>query len=478
MLPSPKLAGSVAVLSFIVTLGLLQILTPDARLVATPAPASTDVGSTEREGIPASCRELLAGPPPSPPDDDPIVLSNATVLTMDPEGDRAGSVSIENGRIASTSKETGSTIDLEGATVLPGFIDSHSHRIGDREMIGLTAKESIDKALEWGWTSISELFVSHERLDELCALELSGDLRVKVGAFLPLNFEDQRFGNWYDDYTPGEQFGPHVWVQGLKFFADGAPDGLGHQTDPPGPHVQGKLFWKPRGLGAAFQRANDAGWQIAIHATGDGGLDLALDAFSTLSRENIIERRHRVEHVTTARDGQITRLRRLGLIGSIQLSFFHAGAAETLIRWIGRDRVELTGRWRDLIDAGIPITGSTDAPWVIAGRSGPSIPAIAQAVTRISPRGKLPPRWMRSQRMTVEEALRSLTIDAAFAQGKEESIGSIEPGKVADLVILSADPTQVAPGALRDITVVATIVDGVVEYCAESVPADLRKVCP
>lgn len=480
-LPSFKLAGAVGILSFVFVLGVLYVRAPDAPSTL-PAAASTPSGAsvepTEREAIPPSCRELLAGPPASPPDHEPIVFTDATVLTMDPERSRAGSVSIEDGKILSTSQEAGLAIGLEGATIMPGFIDSHSHWIGDKDIVGLTARQSIDEALKWGWTSISELFVSSERLDELCDLEISGDLRVKVGAFLPLNYQDQRFGNWYDDYVPGEEFGPHVWVQGLKFFADGAPDGLGNQTDSPGPDVQGDLFWKLRGLSAAFRRANEAGWQITIHATGDGGLDLALDAFSTVGREDIVEGRHRVEHLTTVRNDQITRLRKLGLVGSVQLSFFHAGAAETLIRWVGRDRVELTGRWRDLIDAGIPITGSTDAPWAIAGRSGPSIPAIAQAVTRISPKGKLPPRWMRSQRVTVEEALRSLTIDAAFAQGREESVGSIEAGKAADLVILSADPTEVAPKALWDIVVVATIVDGTVEYCSPSVPADLQKLCP
>jgi predicted amidohydrolase YtcJ len=471
----PQLVGAVAVVSLLVALGMTVY---DRAPTETPSQSTTDVESTERESIPASCQELLAGPPPSLPDHQPMVFTNATVLTMDPEGNRARSVSIEDGRIVSTSKEAGFTIDLEGATVIPGFIDSHSHWIGDRDVVGLTAQQSIDKALSWGWTSISELFVSLERLGELCDLESSGDLRVKVGAFLPLNWQHERFGNWYDDYEPGEEFGPHVWVQGLKFFADGAPDGLGFQTDPPSPSVQGDLFWRPRRLGAAFRRANDAGWQIAIHATGDGGLDLALDAFSTVGREDIVERRHRVEHLSTVRTDQIKRLRKLGLIGSIQLSWFHAGAARTLIRWVGRDRVELTGRWRDLIEAGIPITGSSDRPWAFVGRSGPSIPAIAEAVTRISPKGKLPPRWMRSQRLTVLEALRSLTIDAAFAQGREESLGSIEPGKVADLVILSADPTRVPREALWDITVVATIVDGTVEYCAKSVPADLQKACP
>ena len=479
-----RLAGAVGVLSLIIALGItVNVGDSDARATSsgatrTPRSPSADLESTERESIPASCRKLLAGPAPSPPDHKPMALTNATVLTMDTEGNRAASVSIKNGRIVSTSMETGAPIDLDGATVLPGFIDSHSHWIGDKYFVGLTAKESIKRALSWGWTSISELFVSFERVRELCNLELRGDLRVKVGAFLPVNYQRQRFGNWYDDYEPGEEFGPHVWVQGLKFFADGAPDGLGYQTDPPSPSVQGAKFWKLHRLRTLFRRANDVGWQIAIHATGDGGLNLALNAFSTLGREAIVEGRHRVEHLSTVRADQIQRLRRLGLIGSIQLSWFHAGAAETLIRWIGRDRIELAGRWRDLVEAGIPIAGSTDRPWAIAGKPGPSIAAIAEAVTRMSPEGEAPPRWMRSQRLTVEETLRSLTIDAAFAQGREESLGSIEAGKVADLVILSADPTQVAPKALWDITVLATIADGTVEYCAKSVPADLQELCP
>jgi imidazolonepropionase-like amidohydrolase len=85
---------------------------------------------------------------------------------------------------------------------------------------------------------------------------------------------------------------------------------------------------------------------------------------------------------------------------------------------------------------------------------------------------------MLSQAMTVDEALRSLTIDAAFAQGSNDTVGSIEEGKAADLVILSTDPTEMAPEALWDIEVIATLVDGEVEYCRKSIPSGLRKLCP
>ncbi|MFN2586825.1 MAG: amidohydrolase family protein [Actinomycetota bacterium] len=122
-----------------------------------------------------------------------------------------------------------------------------------------------------------------------------------------------------------------------------------------------------------------------------------------------------MEHVSIVRDDQIARLAGLRLIASVQHSWFHAGAAKTLTRWLGRDRRALAGRWRDLIDADIQLTGGTDRPYAIVGESGDSMDAIAEAVTRVGPSGRRPPRWMRSQAMTVLEVLRSLTIDAAFA---------------------------------------------------------------
>ena len=427
-------------------------------------------------GVPASCVDLYADPPNLKGSRD-LILGSANVVTMDGEG-RADGVTVLDGVIEDVGTPTGEAIDLEGATVLPGLIDSHGHWIGDKDMAGQTATQAIEAALSTGWTSVSELFVSDERLDELCALETGGLLKVKVGAFLPLNYQDQRFGRPYESFEPGQPLGPTLFVQGVKLFADGAQDGLGFQTDPASPAVQGNLYWEPADLAEEISEAHEAGWQLAIHATGDGGLDAVLDALAPLGPEAIVESRHRIEHLTTVRDDQIEELARLGVIASVQHSWFQSDTAATLTRWLGRDRVNLTGRWRDLVEAGIPLTGSTDHPWAFAGKSGDAIDAIAWGATRVGPSGKPPPPWMAAQRLTIWEVLRSLTIDAAFAQGTEDTAGSIEIGKAGDLVILSADPTQALPAELPAIQVLATVVDGQVEYCADAVPADLLPLCP
>ena len=443
------------------------------------APVPSPSAITATRPAPEACQDLLQESSESAAADD-LTLTSANVVTMEGQK-RASQVVIRSGLIESTEDPTSSgtkAIDLGGATVLPGFIDSHSHWIGDRALVSDSASQAIDSALAQGWTSISELFVNEQRLNELCALQRDGDLRLKVGAFLPINYEFQRFGRWYESFEPGQVFGPHLFLQGIKIFANRATDGLGYQTDPPDPGVQGRLFWEPDELAAEIGHAHEAGWQIAVHATDDGGLDLVLDAFEQIEPPDIAAARHRIEHASIVRDDQVERIADLGLIASIQHSWFHSDAASDLVRWLGRDRLTFTGRWRNLIVAGIPLAGGTDRPWAIVGESGDSIDAITFGVTRRGPSGDRPPRWMAAQRLTVWEVLRSITIDAAFAQGTEEAVGSIKPGKAADLVILSADPTRVRPQDLRKIKVLATIVDGQVEYCGPSTPRDLRLLCP
>jgi predicted amidohydrolase YtcJ len=424
-----------------------------------------------------ACRPLTSptATPVTPGGD--LALANAQVVTMVGR-QRADSVTIAAGRITDVGGASEEAVDLQGAAVLPGLIDSHSHWIGDKDLAGNNAIEAIEAALSQGWTSITEMFVDDRRLNELCSLARNGDLRLKVGAFLPINYEFQRFGHVYEAFEPGQALGSRLFVQGVKAFADRAEDGLGYQSEPPDPAVQGTLFWEGDELSTELQAAHDAGWQLAVHATGDAGLDAVLAAFETLGRDEIVASRHRIEHLSMVRDGQIQRIADLGLIASVQHSWYSADAVDNLTRWLGQDRTRLSGRWRDLLEAGVPLTGGTDHPWAIVGKSGRSIEAIAQAVTRVGSDGAQPPPWMKEQRLTVWEVLRSLTTAAAFARGTDDSVGSLEVGKAGDLVVLSADPTRVPSLEIADIEVLATVVDGQVEYCGARVPPDLAPLCP
>jgi predicted amidohydrolase YtcJ len=455
--------------------GVVLVTAPEDEPPADDAP--TLVVPTPIPTVAFACRPLADATSPPQYAAGDLAVADARVVTMDGRR-RADSLTITAGRITGIGEADDDAIDLDGAAVLPGLIDSHSHWIGDKDLAGHNAVEAVDTALSHGWTSITEMFVDGRRLNELCSLARNGDLRLKVGAFLPINYEFQRFGHPYEAFEPGQSLGTRLFVQGVKVFADRAEDGLGYQSEPADPAVQGTLFWKTDELATELRAAHDAGWQIAVHATGDAGLDLVLDAFDRLGRHEIVASRHRIEHLSTVRDDQVRRLADLGLIGSVQHSWYSADAVDDLTRWLGKDRRRFSGRWRDLLDAGIPLVGSTDHPWALVGESGDSMTAIAQAVTRAGWRGQPAPAWMRRQRLTVWEVLRSLTTDAAFARGLEDSVGSIELGKTGDLVVLSADPTRTPASELADIDVLATVVDGRVEHCNDSVPPGLVPLCP
>lgn len=463
------LAGGV----FLVTAPEIEPPAQDGPALVVPTPTPT---------VTFACRPLASSPPtPLYPAGD-LALVDAHVVTMDGRR-RADSLTITAGRVTEIGgagdDAVDVTVDLNGATVLPGLIDSHSHWIGDKDLAGHNAIEAVDSALSHGWTSITEMFVDDRRLNELCSLARNGDLRLKVGAFLPINYEFQRFGRVYEAFEPGQALGTRLFVQGVKVFADRAEDGLGYQSEPPDPAVQGTLFWEVDELATELRAAHDAGWQVAVHATGDAGLDTVLEAFGRLDPDEIAASRHRIEHLSTVRDDQVQRLADLGLIASVQHSWYSADAVDNLTRWLGKDRTRFSGRWRDLLDAGIPLIGSTDHPWALVGESGDAMTAIAQAVTRAGSRGEPAPPWMRRQRLTVWEVLRSLTTDAAFARGLEDTVGSLEVGKAGDLVVLSADPTRTPASELADIEVLATVVDGRVEYCSSAgVPPGLARLCP
>lgn len=406
--------------------------------------------------------------------DSDIVFLNGNVMTMEPDKTNYSAIEIKNGVITKINNSTKEDIlnenvkiiDLNGKTILPGFIDSHSHWIGDRNLYGYDIDEIISIALSHGWTSISELFVNQYRLDELVQLDSENRLKLRVNAYLPINYQEQRFGNWYQAYEPHGEPSNKVRIAGVKLFMDNGPS-IGYKDR--------TIWFNASELNPIVKEAHDLGFQIAIHSGIDNATDLALNALEIAQGNNSNgEYRHRIEHASLLRDDQISRLYNMNTTVSAQLLWRTSDNTVNIMNAISDNyTLSLIARWRDVIDAGVSFIGSTDTPWGVHDGVGSSIKAIYRTTTRIGEQGLIPPDWMLDQRLTIEEAIRSITIDAAFGTFQEDTKGSIKIGKLADFVVLSGNPFETSPEDLLGINVEMTIIGGQVMYCVKG----LEDVC-
>jgi predicted amidohydrolase YtcJ len=431
---------------------------------------------------------LLAGSPAAPD----LIVHNAVVLTMDPDMPRASALAVTGDRFVAVGSDedvlalagpSTTVIDLHGNAVTPGFIDSHSHWIGDRQLYGVhRARRAIQMALEGGWTSINEMFVNDSRLEELTHLDAVGDLRLRVNAYLPVNYgPDQRFGMWFSDHAPGEVIGPRLRLAGVKFFIDACGSRTmymttGRTNDP----TQGSFYWRRHELRRMVRRVHEAGWQIAAHTCGDAATDEILDALKrAFGDEQGSQFRARLEHVVALRNDQMRRMRRMGVLPSFQLTWVDTNWARSLQRVFGHDQLQLMGRWRDLVKRPrLHAIGSTDTPY---GEDYPDlspstvVDALSSATTRISePGDHRPPRFMREQRLGLMQSIRLLTMGGAYGIFAEDDLGSVTPGKLADFVVLSPDPRHVRVRLLDNVDVALVFVGGRLEVCAPGYEA----LCP
>ncbi|MHA1950864.1 MAG: amidohydrolase [Candidatus Thorarchaeota archaeon] len=393
-----------------------------------------------------------------------IIIHGGGILTMEQSPTQVEALAIKGDYIVAVGDEidilamAGSNtqfIDLAGRTLLPGFNDAHSHHIGDRSYVNQsTSEEVIESVLSSGWTSISELFVNQERLDELITLDQQDNLRIRVNAYLPLSWQFDRFGDWYQAYQPGQEYSSKLRIGGVKIFMDS------WYRDP-------LLYFSQTELDSLVQQAHEDGFQIAIHSVVDNATDVVLNALeSALNGQSNQQYRHRIEHLVLLRDDQIQRMADLGIIASFQLTWINSDWTQAAAWPVLQNHSHLAGRWSDILESGIPSLGSTDFPWVMGYVNRSAMYAVSSAVTRVGRLGLSPTAWMLNQTLSVEQALRLITIDAAYGTFQEDIKGSIKVGKFADLVMLSDNPLTVSEGNLADIEVLMTMVGGVVEYTA------------
>ncbi|WNG39595.1 amidohydrolase [Archangium violaceum] len=229
------------------------------------------------------------------------------------------------------------------------------------------------------------------------------------------------------------------------------------------PSERGEPFWAENELARAVTELDRQGFQLFTHAIGDRAVRLTLDTYQRAAKQNASRnRRHRIEHLETLTEQDASRLGKLGIIASFQP--FHAYPdATTLDTWAGKIGPERASRgfgWQRIVKGGGKLAFGSDWPVVTLNPWY----GIQTAVTRETEEGKPPGGWLPEQRLSLEQALRAYTLDAAFAARLEKEEGSLEAGKRADLIMLSRNVFEIDPREIRNTEVQLTMVGGKIVY--------------
>ena len=293
---------------------------------------------------------------------------------------------------------------------------------------------------------------------------LAADGRLPVRVYEQCRWEDpeQLRGYLAQGCATGAGVG-RFHIGPLKLLCDGVlgvRTALLSQPYADRPDTCGHSCFSRERLAELVETAHNAGMSVAIHAIGDRGLDMALDAIerATLARPRP-DPRHSVIHCQVTRPEQLTRLREMNVIAHLQPIFIDSDQ-EILVPRAGPELARSSYAWRTIADLGIPYAFGSDAPICTFD----PIQGIYCAVTRKDRKGIPAAGWMPEQRLTVAQAVYGYTLGAAYAARQEAVRGSVTVGKLADLVVLDRNIFCIPTDEIKDASVDMTMLDGAVVY--------------
>ncbi len=387
-----------------------------------------------------------------------------------------GHMALANSAALAAAGVTGSTPEVPGGEIVRDAAGEPAGVLRDnamslvRRVQPAPSPEMQDRALEAAMRYVAEQGVTSVHnlgsWSDLATFERAhraGALRTRIYAAVPLaSWESLRDTLAARDGSRGDEW---LRIGGLKGFVDGS---LGSRTaffhepfsDEPG--NSGLLVNTPEDLYEWSAGADAAGLHLMVHAIGDRANGMLLDLFQRVLRENAAdrrERRFRIEHAQHLAPADLPRFRELGVIASMQP--YHAiDDGRWAERLIGAERTHGTYAFRSLLDAGAHVAFGSD--WFVAPPT--PLEGIYAAVTRRTLDDANPGGWVPQQKITVEEALAAYTREGAYASFEEGLKGTIEPGRLADLVVLDRNLLRVPPETIREALVVNTMVGGTVVW--------------
>jgi hypothetical protein len=373
-----------------------------------------------------------------------LALDRADInnATRDPEGGRIHRDS--NGR------PTGILIDRAQGLVSGRIPADGPDQV--RERIARAAAE----CARLGLTSVHDAGVGAEEIAAYRELIAAGNLPVRIYAMI-----GGAGALWQEWLKRGPEVGPYLTIRSIKMMADGALGSRGaalqqDYSDEPG--NRGLLIHDQAVIEEVARAAFKAGFQVNTHAIGDRGNRVALDAYAAVLPPGN-KARFRVEHAQVVSPEDFALFRKYGVIASMQ-----ATHATSDMRWaeqrLGAARVAGAYAWRTFLNHGVLVANGSDFPVELPD----PLKGFYASITRRDETGHPTGGWMPVQKLTRQEALESWTRAGAYAAFEEEQKGTLAPGKLADMVLLSRDIMRAAPAEILTARVKMTVMGGKVVY--------------
>jgi len=381
-------------------------------------------------------------------------LAGVTAQTPDPPG----GVIVRDAQGNPTGDLKDAATDLVYKVIPPLAHDQRLHAV----------ERALAHAAQLGVTSVQHMNPDYGDIAVYAELLQHGELTTRIYAAPLIDQVD-------DQVKIGIRHafgGPYLRIGAVKAYADGS---LGSRTayffepfsDQPDNHGLLNEEMQPLSLMRdRMMKADAAGLQICTHAIGDQAISMVLDLYTDVVKAHRgAERRFRIEHAQHMAAKDFDRFAQLDVIASVQP--YHAIDDG---RWaearIGHDRASRTYAFRTFLNHGVHLAFGTD--WDVAPLN-PML-TIYAAVTRATLDGKNPNGWFPEQKLTVAEAVQAYTMGSAYAEFQDKVKGSITPGKLADMVLVSDDIFSIDPAKIREVKALKTIVGGKVVWDAAGKP--------
>ncbi len=323
-----------------------------------------------------------------------------------------------------------------------------------------TTKAALKHANKLGVTSVHDISLSQD-LKTYEELRRRGELTARIYSILPI----AEYRNLVSDGIKVGSGDEWIKTGALKAFADGS---LGSGTawlfepydDDKTNHGIASDVMVSGELEKWAIDADRNHLQLAIHAIGDKAVSRVLNLFEKIQEENPPwERRFRIEHAQHVRDEDFARIKKLNVIASVQ-PYHCIDDGRWALEKIGEHRAKTTYAFKRMLDENVAVAFGTD--WPVAPLD--PLEGIYAAVTRTTLDGKNPSGWVPEQKISIEQALKAYTQSSTFASFEEYEKGTLEVGKLADMVVLSINPFEVKPAELKHVKVLLTIVGGKVVF--------------